>query len=210
MGAHARIGNVLEQPKAGKVYAANANSARIVDVFNLATEAEIVAGLNWYNEAQELAAKISPKDPKMGAGVIAALSPMMPWDRNMMLAEQAFTDGKASGALFGNVAKANRIMAGENPLDVLGGDKVRNFYLAIAEPATSEAVCIDRHAFDIAVGRVTNNESRAVLKNKGVYESFAKAYVRAAKVASKALGQAVTPSQMQAITWTTWRRLKGL
>lgn len=205
-----RTGNTLDLPKTGHVYAANANSARILDVYRQATVAELEAGMAWYADAHALASRLNPADVSGAAGVIAALSPMMPWDRNMMLAARAYEDGTASGALYGNVAKANAILAGSNPLDVLGGDKVRNFYAAIADPTSKSAVCIDRHAFDIAVGRVTNNESRAALGRKGIYERFANAYRRAARVLSKETGMDVTPSQVQAVTWLTWRRLKGL
>lgn len=207
MGAP-RIGNVLDVPTK-RVYAANPNSARIVDVWRQATVAELVEGMDWYVDAHALAVKLSPSDPASAAGVIAALSPMMSWGQNIILAERAYADGKASGALFSNVAKANRILAGERPEDVLGGDKVRAFYGVIADPS-SDAVVVDRHAFDIAVGRVTNNESRQALSRKGVYESFANAYVRAAKTITRETGMDVSASQVQSVTWTVWRRLKGL
>ena len=60
------------------------------------------------------------------------------------------------------------------------------------------------------MGKVTNNESRGSLGRKGVYESFAKAYVKAAKTISRELGTTVSGCEVQAIVWTTWRRLKGL
>jgi len=207
MGAP-RLGNVLDVPTK-RVYAANPNSARIVDVWRQATVAELVEGMDWYRDANALAVRLSPADPAAAAGVIAALSPMMSWGQNIILAERAYADGKASGALFSNVAKANRILAGERPEDVLGGDKVRAFYGVIADP-TSDAVVVDRHAFDIAVGRVTNNESRQALGRKGVYAKFESAYVRAAKVIASETGMDVSASQVQAVTWTVWRRLKGL
>lgn len=207
MGAP-RIGNVLDVPTK-RVYAANPNSARIVDVWRQATVAELVAGLDWYKDANALAVELAPANPNAAAGVIAALSPMMDWEQNKVVARRAYADGKASGALFSNCKKADRILAGERPEDVLGGNKVRAFYSIIADPS-STAVCVDRHAFDIAVGRVTNNESRQALSRKGVYESFANAYVRAARVIVRETGMDVTAAQVQAVTWVTWRRLKGL
>lgn len=208
MGAHPRVGNVLAVP-GKRVYAANPNAARIVDVWNQATVKELSEGMDWYRDAHALAVKLSPESPRHAAGVIAALSPMMGWGQNVNLAVRAYRDGNASGALFSNVAKANRILAGEDPETVLGGDKVRAFYGVIADPS-SDAVVVDRHAFDIAVGRVTNNETRHALGRKGVYGSFAAAYVRAAKTISKQTGMDVSASQVQAVTWTVWRRLKGL
>lgn len=209
MGAAPRIGNVLEVPDAKRVYSAKPNSANIIRVWKQATVAELAEGMAWYSDAHALAVKLSPESPKHAAGVIAALSPMMGWGQNVNLAVRAYADGQASGALFSNVAKANRILAGEAPEDVLGGDKVRAFYGVIADPS-SDAVVVDRHAFDIAVGRVTNNVSRQALGRKGVYGSFAQAYVRAAKAISRETGMDVSASQVQAVTWTVWRRLKGL
>lgn len=207
MGAP-RIGNVLAVPTK-RVYAANPNSARIVDVWRQATVSELVEGMDWYRDAHALAVRLDPADPSQAAGVIAALSPMMAWGQNVNLAIRAYADGKASGALSASVAKADRILSGERAADVLGGDKVRAFWGVIADP-TSNAVVVDRHAFDIAVGRVTNNESRGALGRKGVYVAFSNAYVRAARVIARETGMDVSPSQVQAVTWTVWRRLKGL
>ena len=181
----------------------------MLEVYRLATVVELDYGHNWYRIANALARRLDPIAPVQAAGVIAALSPMMDWDRNMMLAIRAYEDGEASGALFGNVRKANAIMAGADPLEILGGKKVRNFFAAIANPESEEAVCIDRHAFDIAMGRVTNDKTRGALSRKGVYEEFQDAYRRAAKVLTKETGVHHTPSEVQAVTWVAWRRLKG-
>jgi hypothetical protein len=134
----------------------------------------------------------------------------MPWGQNVNIAARAYADGYASGALFRNCAKADAIMAGAEPLEVLGGNKVCNFYKAIADPSDVTAVVIDRHAFDIAVGRITNDKSRAALDRKGVYDAFARAYERAARAITEETGLDVSPSQVQAVTWSVWRRLKGL
>lgn len=186
------------------------NSARIIDVWRMATVAEMDEGMSWYRDAHSLAKRLDPSNPSQAAGVIAALSPMMPWERNMMLAVRAYEDGAASGALFSSVAKADRIMSGESAGDVLGGDKVRNFWGIIADPEHSDAVCIDRHAFDVAIGRVTDDATRRVLGRVGVYGAFAEAYRRAARALSRETGLDVTPAQVQAVTWVVWRRLKGL
>lgn len=203
-----RIGNVLEAP-ATEVVPAIPVTENVLDVYRQATVAELAEGLDWYRDAHKLAVTLDPSDPSQAAGVLAALSPMMPWDRNQALAVRAYADNEASGALFSSVKKANRILAGERSEDVLGGKKVRAFYGVIADPS-SDAVVIDRHAFDIAVGRVTNNESRGALSRKGIYEAFSEAYVEASKTLSDETGMDVSASQVQAVTWTVWRRLKGL
>lgn len=204
-----RLDNTLTEPR-NVVYAAKPNAARILDVYRQATLQELQDGLDWYRDAHAIAVALDPERPHAAAGVLAALSPMQSWGRNVNLAARAYADGRASGGLFRNCAKADQIMAGAEPLDVLGGDKVCNFYKAIANPADGSAVVIDRHAFDIAVGRITNDKSRAALSRKGVYDAFARAYVRAAKTISAETGLDMSPSALQAVTWCTWRRLKGL
>lgn len=199
-----RIANTLDIPKKDKIYARTPKTANITSIFYKATADELEKGLAWYREAHAIADRISTGRVTRGAGVIAALSPMTPWDRNVMLAELAFCQGYASNALGRNCAKANSIMAGEHPLDVLGGQKVLNFFRAIENPKC-DAVVIDRHAFDIAVGRVTNDETRRVLGRVGIYDIFARKYVLASDSISDTLGERVSPSQVQAVTWTVWR-----
>lgn len=201
---------MLNMTPTTKTIKAKPSAARILEVFNMATIDELDEGLRWYHDANALARTLDPTRPSRAAGVIAALSPMMNWDRNIMLAVRAYDDGKASGALYRNVEKANAILAGSEPLDVLGGEKVRNFFMAITDPDSTTAACIDRHAFDIAVGRVTNDDSRMRLSRVGVYESFQDAYRRAARTLTRETGVLHTPAAVQAVTWVVWRRLKGL
>ena len=203
MPAHPRTGNVLNVPT-DRTYAFRPRTSNILAVFDQASVAELDEGLNWYREAHALAVRLNPSDPIQAAGVIAALSPITPWERNVNLAIRAYEDGYASGSLGRNCTKADQIMAGNDPLDVLKGDKVRAFFNCIAYPETSQTVCVDRHAFDIAHGRVTNDATRAALGRKGAYDTVARAYVRAAD----ALGYGAPA--VQAVTWTVWRRLKGL
>jgi len=184
------------------------NSAHIVAVFNVATSAEREHGRSWYRMARDLAHTLDAEHPERAAGVIAAVSPLTPWDRNVELAKMAYRDGKASKTLSRNVDKANRIMAGEDPLDVLSGDKVRNFYLCIADPY-SDGICIDRHAYDVAVGRVTGDAERSTLSRKGRYADFQREYVRAAVEISWLTGEIWSASMVQAATWVTWRRIKS-
>jgi hypothetical protein len=175
------------------------STAKILKVYRAATDDQIGRGTSWYADAHSLALALDPKNPRRAAGVIAALSPLMPWDRNVTSAVRAYADGFASGALPNSVKAANRILRGEDPDEVLGGDKVRAFFATIADPAGAETVVVDRHAFDIAVGKTTDDKTRGMLSRKGVYESFAAAYVRAARTVG------IAPSQMQAITWVVHR-----
>ncbi|MDQ3276458.1 MAG: hypothetical protein M3Q39_15895 [Actinomycetota bacterium] len=172
----------------------------IVRVFREATTDQLAAGMTWYADAHTVARALDPDNPDRAAGILAALSPREFWSRNVTLAARVYSEGKASGSLTANCAKADRIFAGEDWRDVLGGDKVRTFAERISNPTTpTNRVVIDRHAFDIAVGRKTKDATRAILSRKGAYRAFEREYVRAAKI----LG--VTPTQVQAVTWTVWR-----
>jgi hypothetical protein len=174
----------------------------IIKIYNAATEDHIREGLSWYRDAHALASELDPSDPDRAAGVIAALSPRESWTRNVYLATLLYerNGDLQDGTLTSNLDKARRIFNGEAPLDVLGGDKVRAFYTLISDPDNADAVCVDRHAFDVAVGRKTDDKTRQALGRKGAYDRFARAYRRAAEV----LG--VTPAQVQAVTWVAWRQ----
>lgn len=168
-----------------------------------ATEVEIEAGKRWYLDANELSWTLQgPGGVAMAAGVIAALSPKMPWGRNKELAVRAFADGHASGTLGHSVRCANRILGGEDPLDVLKGDKVRNFYLSIM--GGTHSVTIDRHALEVYLGKRFLDADRPRV-GKRLYREASEAYIAAADD-SVARDHDLTPVQVQAITWLVWRR----
>lgn len=193
----------------GRAYAARPNSSRIVEVWNMATHAEFVEGMTWYENAHNEALNLDAENPDRAAGVVAALSPQCGWNRNLNLARRAYESGEATGTIGACCRKATEILNGKDWRETLGGDKVRAFAALISDPTDPTTVCVDRHAFDVAVGRPTNDESRKALTRKGVYESFAAAYRRAAATISRETGENVTPAQVQAVTWVVWRRFKG-
>lgn len=173
--------------------------ANILNVLNQASDAEYIAGTYWYREANELALDLAGTGGvKMAAGVIAALSPRMPWGRNKELAVRAFADGHASGTLGNSVRAADRILAGEDPLDVLKGDKVRSFYLNIM--GDTDAVTVDRHALEVYLGKRFADKDRPSI-GKRLYREASDAYREAADIAGD------TPRDVQAITWLVWRRI---
>ena len=181
--------------------------SNVLSVYNNASADNIREGLSWYLDANNFArtlGEIHDVRISTAAGVLAALSPRLEWGTNKRQAAKVFATGTADGCgLKGNCRKADRILAGEDPLDVLGGNKVRAFYSTILDPHGYSWPVIDRHAFDIAVGEITDDKRRGALGRKGVYAEFADIYIDAAKVAG------VSSSQMQAITWVAWREMKG-
>lgn len=185
-------------------------ASNILDVYRDATVREQSEGRDWYADAHALAVKLDPENPARAAGVLAALSPQTGWGRNVRLAARAYADGYASGTLGRSVRAADAILAGADPDSVLRGPKVNAFYRSIADPTDVEPVVIDRHAFDIAVGRETGDVAREQLTRVGQYERWARAYRRAARTITEETGIDTTAAQVQAITWLAWRRRKGL
>lgn len=176
----------------------------ILKVYRTASFASFSTGMTWYDEAHAFALSLDSEIAR-SAGVIAALSPMNGWANNKRKAAQLYAQGHGAGCgLYTNVAKAEKILSGAEPLEVLGGRKVRSFYLSILDPASTIAEpVIDRHAHDIAIGYPTSDKDRQRLGGKGYYDRFASAYIRAAERVS------VTPKQLQAITWVEWRERIG-
>jgi hypothetical protein len=179
---------------------------RIITLVRSANEPETEYGLTWYAKAHAWAAELATEyDRSVSdiAGIIAALSPQTNWPDNQRKADQLIETGLTYG-LGANVAKAGRILAGEDPDEVLGGPKVRAFWRTLADPTNTDDVVIDRHAFDATVGAVTDDKTRQrALERKGGYERVADIYRSAARI----LGLA--PSTVQAITWAVWRNRYG-
>jgi hypothetical protein len=170
--------------------------SNIIKTYRSATPAQLAKGREWYPTAHGLAALMADGNVRAGAGVIAALSPQKAWNYNVKLAADAFSNQTVRGHVRDAVQKAERIMLGEDPLHVLPEDsKTWNFFRCIADPSDAEAVVVDRHAFDVAVGETLGNADRG-LSNKRRYTTIAHAYREAARRLD------VLPQVLQAVTWT--------
>lgn len=171
----------------------------IMSVWYLATDEQVAEGRKWYGQAHETATMLADGDVKVGAGLLAALSPQTAWWLNVELACDAYDTGTARRHTRDSCSKANRIMAGIDPESVLPMQrKTGQFYRCILDPTDPVAVCIDRHAYDIAVGIPLGDWSRG-LSAHGRYALLAHCYWEAAQQ----LGE--IPSTVQAVTWVTWR-----
>ncbi|MGW4551749.1 DUF7178 family protein [Streptomyces violaceorubidus] len=167
----------------------------IIDQWNAATSDQVQRGRQWYVTAHEFAAEIAAGDTEKGAGVLAALSANKSWSENCRLARKAFIEGKASGHVRDALTKADRIMAGTDPSEVLPMHiKTGFFYVCIADPEHTDAVVIDRHAHDIAVSEVYGQRDRG-LGAVGRYNELANCY----RAAAQKIGE--VPSKVQAVTW---------
>jgi hypothetical protein len=182
------------------------STRNITRVFRAATTADRAAGRGWYASAHGIAAALDPDDPVRAAAVIAVLSPLLSWPRNVVEASNVYA-GRAVRTLGPNADKARRILAGADPEHIVSGPKVRAFWVTIADPAEPSAVVIDRHAIDIAAGRVLGDRIRGShLRRAGAYDEVADKYRRAARRLSEQLGVCITPAEVQATTWIYWRR----
>lgn len=180
---------------------------------------------------------------RKAAAVIAVLSPRVNWERNKMLARLVYdlaaietwtvdmsVEEVRKGWGYGlsdGAGKAFRILVlNEDPDDVVGGPKVRQFWQTIVDPTDSRAVVIDRHAIDVAFGRILSDAERGrAVGPAGAYDHLSQLYRNAARIISRELAEAamvgpnsgsitpasvtLTPAELQAITWTYWRRTRA-
>ena len=179
---------------------------RILEVFRSADAEQVAKGLTWYQVANDEALAIARRHDiteRQAAGIIAALSPQVSWGFNLEWAN-AVAAGDTTSRGFG-LSLGRGLMIQRNPdvdpLDILGGPKVRAFYHAILGRGLTDAVVIDRHAYDLAEG-VRGSHLSLTAKRIRV---TALNYQGAARRLQETGEAIVTACQLQAITWITWR-----
>jgi hypothetical protein len=200
-----------------------ANTRHIAATLALASQADLSAGIEWYARAERLGRRLAHTYGctfEQAVGVIAALSPNNRWARNCADAESMIkawavgTDPETvKVCTYGaNRAKAAAILRLESPdretiARILNGRKVTAFFLSIT--GVSDAVCVDGHAYAIWLGERVPTTKTPSLGVK-LYAEIARAYVLVAKRSASLCGEQLTPAQVQAVTWVTYRRLLGL
>ena len=185
------------------------NITRAMRTIMLTDDVSVSQGVTWYNRARAHAALLDPNNVSRAAGILAALSPLNSWPQNMRLASEVYAGNRSIGYMSNGANKAYRIFDGEAPLDVLSGNKVRSFYLNIIGDDSVETVTVDRHAVDIACGRVCNDKVRSHWTGGKRYWLTAQMYVRAAQIINSEFNTEFTGAQIQAITWVWWRKNKA-
>jgi hypothetical protein len=203
--------------------ATRANTRHIAGMLQLASQADLAAGIEWYARAERLGHRMADEYGctfEQAVGVIAALSPNNRWARNCADAEaviQAWAVGADPSAVtvctYGAMrAKACRILAMADPSQtaiatILNGRKITAFFLSIT--GRPDAVCVDGHAYAIWLGQRVTTTNTPSLGVK-LYADIARAYVLVAKRSQALCGEVLTPAQVQAVTWVTYRRLVGV
>lgn len=181
-------------------------------VYDAASNEEHKLGARWYSEALSIAESVADvagayergtSCARYGAGILAALSPQRSWDANVDSAWLYAETGADPLACADQLRKCAALDAGADPVDVLGGRKVRSFFANILRPEHAGAVTIDRHAVAILFGRNLSERETKVLERVGAYQYCAGIY----RTAARRLG--VLPCELQAVTWLAWRRLKA-
>lgn len=161
---------------------------------------------DWYKSARDWANSLSESYGLQflkSCGIIAALSPQVNWDHNKQLALDFISTGRARHTgMF--VGKAEDIYHSDGTpseiASVLNGNKITSFFFNIAFPSNTQAVTIDRHAQDVAIGEVGDNSRRQMTDRQ--YEFFSSCY----RIAADKRG--IPPYLMQSTTWVKWRKLK--
>ena len=178
-------------------------------------------GLNWYFDAKTSVIKLATRyhtSIEVACGVIAALSPNNKWERNLVDADLLLRHWKIGDKLESfkvatynhNKDKAWQIAHGVDPLEALRGNKTRAFYQCLFLPTNSFAVCIDSHAINIALGKSQTIAQTPTL-NSANYEILARAYKLATQeINRESLESSILPLQVQAVTWTLYRVLRGI
>jgi hypothetical protein len=195
----------------------------ILGTYYLANEPERSAGRVWYSQAHRAALALSGPfacGVITSAGVIAALSPNNKWERNLRDAQTLFDRFKVLGAdaasqvrvctFDTNKAKALAILKLQSPTvddvaAILNGLKSTAFYRCIL--GDPQAVCVDGHAYSIWAGELITTTKTPKISAR-LYAQIADDYRAAARIVSTP-SQPVNPSELQAITWLTHKRLNG-
>jgi hypothetical protein len=194
-------------------------------MLQLASQADTLAGLDWYKRAHKLGVRLIHAYDGLtlgqAVGVIAALSPNNKWTRNCIDAEAMIKAWHAGADPMGvkvctfnkNKAKAAAILAltaedleTDTIAPILHGRKVVAFYRSIM--GDPDAVCVDGHAYAVWIGeRIPTTQTPSI--GVKLYADIARAYQLVAKRSYELCGTTLTPTQVQAVTWVTYRRLLG-
>lgn len=171
--------------------------------FDKADTATIDKGLNWYRNVHESARQMAA-DAMVPlhtvVGVLAALSPACPWERNLFETKGLLDQAPINCTTYRpNVVKARLILAGRDPQDILGGPKVTSFYQLIMNPRDNYRVCVDRHAVRVCTRRKWKSDKEASRFLKSQYERCADAY----RIVADRMD--LLPHQVQAVTWEVFR-----
>lgn len=200
--------------------APRAETRHIAAMLSSASESDLAQGMTWYARAEAVAVKLAHTYGitfHQAVGVIAALSPNNKWKRNCADAAnliRAYVRGHDPATVkvstfHPNKRKALSIL--QSPTQELisqillgkDGRKVQAFFLSIT--GRHDAVCVDGHAYAIWKGQRIPTTKTPKLGAR-LYATIARAYCLVADRSESLCGVKLTPAQVQAVTWVTYRR----
>ena len=185
------------------------SSERVRVLVETASDADYRDGSLWYLRAHDHALDLSERyglTVRQASGIIAALSPQIGWEQNLVIADDFTASGGTASVHFSICTERARAILDDphaDPLDILGGPKVRSFYRNILNPTVPGPVTIDRHAAAILAGLPTPTYLRTypkLLNRTAIYDLCAAAYRSAARALD------LLPHEAQAIAWVRHRR----
>ena len=175
---------------------------RLGRTYKNASPKAIAHGAPWYTDVHDWCAELAKAtghSTRAVCGAFAALSPRNKLARNKAMAV-AMAHGRATSGLSLPIAKAGRVLAGEDWGDVLNGPKERAFADNCSAPLTSQAATMDTWAFRLLFPAGTPlADIERWAKRKGSYASAERCYRMAAARAG------VPTHVFQAITWCAVR-----
>lgn len=150
------------------------------------TKAEWAEGFFWYQNAYIFAETLATGtfSVEQAARLLASLSTQQSWDRTQAMARDFMAGRDVSW-------KAHPT-----------GPKVESFYQSIRYAGKTAAVCCDRHMACAAAGRKLTK-----VELHRFFRSPRRRNLIIRQVRRLADEYKVTPAQMQAILWVTWRRM---
>lgn len=189
----------------------------IIRFFNKANVDEIREGLNWYNDANDHCKQLVSRfnlPLQVVVGIVAAFSPQTDWLSNKRYALSFLINPTARYKSLAQDTKARTIAKLNNERDIYNAlsvadkaYKTKAFFLNILNPDIVTSVTIDRHAIAVCIQSTDKVEALSDdygKLTKAQYEFFERCYAKAA------LKLDILPQQLQAITWTVYRRLREL
>lgn len=170
---------------------------------------EVAAGHNYYPRQRDRLGAIAAREGVSLAttvGMFAALSPNNTEDGTYrgVVAMLRYGYGTKVTTYLPNRLKAEWIRCGKPPLDVLGGRKVRSFYLNTMDPEDPAVVTVDGHMLSCWRGR------RIVLTD-AAHKLDDRLYTRVEsdiKLLASLTGH--IPCRLQSTLWSRWRRIHGI
>jgi hypothetical protein len=179
----------------------------ILSWYNKASEHQLKTGLNWYKDAQLFADQSGKYNAWKLSQIISVLSPQISWTTNLENAAKMWNCLQSGNDVLGLKIFATELQK-VHCQEIYNHDyeipktaiKTYNFARNIYNQNDINYVTIDRHAYKVAVNCLKGGSVSLTRKQ---YTTIADCYK---KVARK-LG--ITPCQLQAITWVTYKDFVG-